>query len=179
MPPNQTLDEGNDDQVFWAFTALDAAELVFPAPTAANSPSWIAMAQAVFNTQAVRWDNSSCAGGLRWQINRINAGYTYKNVAANGGFFQLASRLARYTGNETYTDWAETAWSWFEQSVLLDPAQYQVYDGTNLEQNCTDADHTQWSYNYGLYLNGLAYLYNHVSLHCHSTTKPTQSDIEH
>jgi len=162
MPSNQTLDEGNDDQVFWSFTALDAAELKFPAPPA-GSPSWIAMAQAVFNTQAARWDESTCGGGLRWQVYQVNAGYNYKNVAANGGFFQLASRLARYTGNETYSQWAEKAWDWFETSVLYDEATFTVFDGTNDEQNCTSADHTQWSYNYGLYMNGLAYLYNHVS----------------
>lgn len=161
MPANQTQTEGNDDQVFWAFAALDAAELNFPAPTA-GYPSWLAMAQAVFNEQADRWDTSTCGGGLRWQIFTWNNGYNYKNVASNGGFFQLSSRLARYTGNTTYVHWAEKAWDWFEQSVLLDNATYNVYDGTSDVANCTAADHTQWSYNYGLYMAGLAYLYNHV-----------------
>ena len=74
MPPNQTKDEGNDDQVFWAFAAMTAAELKFPAPTQ-GYPSWAAMAQAVFNLQAERWDPTTCGGGLRWQINPLNNGY--------------------------------------------------------------------------------------------------------
>jgi hypothetical protein len=39
LPANQTKDEGNDDQVFWAFTAMDAAELNFPEPTSSGSSS--------------------------------------------------------------------------------------------------------------------------------------------
>ena len=72
MPPNQTKDEGNDDQVFWGFAAMSAAELKFPAPEA-GYPSWTAQAQAVFNTQAARWD-PACGGGLRWQIYQYNNG---------------------------------------------------------------------------------------------------------
>lgn len=73
MPANQSKDEGNDDQVFWAFSAMAAAELNFPPPTE-GYPSWLAMAQAVFNEQASRWDAADCAGGLRWQIFAFNNG---------------------------------------------------------------------------------------------------------
>jgi mannan endo-1,6-alpha-mannosidase len=99
MPENVTHEEGNDDQAFWAFTALTAAELKFPDPPKEKSPSWLALAQAVFNNQVTRWDTTTCGGGLRWQIFIINAGYDYKNTISNGAFFQLAARLARYTGN--------------------------------------------------------------------------------
>ncbi|EMC96226.1 glycoside hydrolase family 76 protein [Baudoinia panamericana UAMH 10762] len=159
MPANQTATEGNDDQVFWAYAAMTAAELNYPAPPP-NYPSWLAMAQAVFNEQASRWDTSTCNGGLRWQIYPTNSGYNYKNIAATGGFFMLASRLARYTGNQTYIDWATESWDWFSASVLFDERTYQIYDGTDDTANCTAADHTQWSYNYGFFIGGLAFLYN-------------------
>lgn len=71
MPPNQTKDLGNDDQVFWAFAAMAAAELNFPNPPS-DQPQWLALAQAVFNTQALRWDTTSCGGGLKWQIFSFN-----------------------------------------------------------------------------------------------------------
>ncbi|KAK5115142.1 hypothetical protein LTR62_001839 [Meristemomyces frigidus] len=161
MPANQTTTEGNDDQVFWGFAAMTAAEFNFPSP-AAGYPSWLAMAQGVFNLQAGRWDASTCGGGMRWQIFPTNNGYTYKNAVANGGFFQLASRLARYTGNSTYVDWATKEWDWFADSVLFDNKTYAIYDGSSDLANCASADHTQWSYNYGIYLVGLAYLYNHT-----------------
>ena len=162
MPANQTKDEGNDDQVFWAFTAMTAAELGFPDPTGNGAPSWLSLAQAVFNEQAARWDTSTCGGGLRWQIYTFNSGYNYKNTISNLGFFQLAARLARYTGNDTYTEWAEKEWDWFTSSVLWDANIYNIYDGTSTTANCTSADHLQWTYNYAAGLAGLAYMYNYV-----------------
>lgn len=97
MPENVTKELGNDDQAFWAFSAMSAAELGFPNP-AKGKPSWVALAQAVFNSQVERWDLSYCGGGLRWQIFITNPGYDYKNTISNGAFFQLSARLARYTG---------------------------------------------------------------------------------
>ena len=65
MPRNQSSTEGNDDQVFWAITALMAAESGFPDPPP-EDPQWLALAQAVFNQQTGRWDDQTCGGGLRW-----------------------------------------------------------------------------------------------------------------
>lgn len=73
MPPNQTKNEGNDDQAFWGFAVMTTAETAFPNPPAGH-PSWVSMAQAVWNSQAMRWDKSSCGGGLRWQIQPYNNG---------------------------------------------------------------------------------------------------------
>lgn len=73
MPANQSKDEGNDDQVFWGFSVMSAAEYQFPDPPSGD-PTWASLAQAVWNSQVVRWDTSTCAGGLRWQIYSFNAG---------------------------------------------------------------------------------------------------------
>ena len=165
MPSTKTKDEGNDDQVFWAFASMSAAELKFPAPQS-GFPTWTAMSQAVFNLQAERWDPDNCGGGLRWQIQPLNQGYDYKNIASNGGFFQLASRLARYTGNETYAQWADKMWTWIDNSALLNknnPIAWKVNDGAGIEADCGDPNPAQYSYNYGILLGGLAFIYNHVS----------------
>lgn len=50
---NVSLQLGNDDQAFWAFAAMRAAEFKFPNPPS-NYPSWLAMAQGVFNQQVQR-----------------------------------------------------------------------------------------------------------------------------
>lgn len=98
MDANQSHVEGNDDQVFWGFAALSAAEQGFPNPPA-GSPSWIQLAENLFNDQVSRWDMSSCNGGLRWQIfSYMTNGYDYKSTIANGGLFNVAARLALYTG---------------------------------------------------------------------------------
>ena len=149
--------------MFWAFAAMSAAELGFEDPPS-DEPQWLALAQAVFNEQAARWDASDCNGGLRWQIFTFNAGYDYKNTISNGGFFQLAARLARYTANDTYSDWATKTWDWWSETPLFEAAKWQVNDGTSTDNNCTDADQLQWTYNYGTWIAGMAYMYNYVSI---------------
>ncbi|KAM0347708.1 hypothetical protein ACHAPU_004723 [Fusarium lateritium] len=162
QPNNVTLSLGNDDQGFWGMSAMLAAELAFPNPPS-DQPGWLALAQAVFNTQANpdRHDKT-CNGGLRWQIPRTNNGYDYKNSIANGCFFNLGARLARYTGNKTYSDWAEKTWDWIEGVGFLDPQTYKVYDGAHVGTNCTDINKAQFSYNSGVFLQGAAFMYNYT-----------------
>lgn len=160
MPLNQTKTEGNDDQGFWGMAAMTAAETKFVDP-ASTDPGWLALAQGVFNSYVGRWDTSTCGGGLRWQIFTFNSGYDYKNSVANGCLFNIASRLARYTGNATYADWAEKTWTWTESVGLMTPT-YDVYDGTSDTTNCTTVDRVQYSYNQGIYLMGAAVMYNYV-----------------
>jgi mannan endo-1,6-alpha-mannosidase len=79
MPPNVTASLGNDDQGFWGMSAMLAAENNFPDPPS-DQPQWLALAQAVFNTQAdPNRHDDTCNGGLRWQIPLSNNGYNYKN----------------------------------------------------------------------------------------------------
>lgn len=81
-PANWSASMGNDDQAFWAFAALLAAETGFRNPDD-NQPQWLALAQAVFNeqTQLDRRvdDGSNCDWGLRWQVYRTNNGFDYIN----------------------------------------------------------------------------------------------------
>jgi mannan endo-1,6-alpha-mannosidase len=114
MPPNQTLSEGNDDLAFWGLGAMTAAEANYPDPPP-DQPQWLALSQAVFDRMAKHWDNATCGGGLRWQIFPFNRGYGYKNSISNGCLFHLAARLARYTGNKTYAQWAHTVFDWTQQ----------------------------------------------------------------
>lgn len=160
MPPNQTKTLGNDDQCFWALSAMSAAEANFPNPPA-RLPQWLALAQAVFNTQVPRWDMATCDGGLKWQIYSFNNGFNYKNTISNGCFFNLGARLALYTGNQTYADWAEKSWQWMYGRGLISDS-YQIYDGTDDTDNCGSINGNQWSYNAGILLNGAAAMYNYT-----------------
>lgn len=161
MPTNQTKNEGNDDQGFWAMAAMLAAETNFPNPPP-DQPQWLALAQAVFNEMVARWDTTKCGGGLKWQIFPFNKGFDYKNSIANGCFLNLAARLARYTGNQTYGEWAEIIWQW-EESVNLIDSSYNIYDGSSDTDNCATVDRLQWSYNAGIFLHAAANMYNLVS----------------
>jgi mannan endo-1,6-alpha-mannosidase len=140
---------------------MTAAELNFPNPPS-NQPQWLALAQAVINTQIPRLDDL-CGGGLRWQAFPFLNGYSYKNAISNGCFFNLAARLAVYTGNATYANFAEDTWVWMRSVGLMDD-KYAVYDGAHVDTNCTDINRVQFSYNAGVFILGAATMYNFVSV---------------
>ncbi|KAK2747157.1 hydrolase 76 protein [Myotisia sp. PD_48] len=160
MPENQTRTLGNDDQAFWGIAAMSAAETKFEDPPE-DQPQWLALAQAVWNSQVPRLEEETCGGGLRWQIYNFNKGYHYKNSISNGCFFQMGARLARYTKNDTYAKIAEQTYDWMERINLISPT-YQVFDGTDVNDNCSSQNHIQWTYNNGVIMLGLAAMYNYT-----------------
>ncbi|KAK5120625.1 hypothetical protein LTR85_005983 [Meristemomyces frigidus] len=161
MPPNQTKSEGNDDQSFWALAAMTAAERGLPIPqnVTGTPTSWAQLAQNVFDAQAARWDESTCRGGLRWQIFPFNNGYNYKNSLTNGNFVQLAARLGLYTGNATYIEWAQNVTQWSIDAGLI-ARTGAVWDGFDTITNCSAPNHIQWTANAGTYLNGAVHASN-------------------
>jgi mannan endo-1,6-alpha-mannosidase len=163
MPPNASASLGNDDQAFWGMAALAAAEYKFPNPLP-TQPSWLSLAQAVFNEQIGRWDTVFCNGGIRWQIYQIT-GWDLKNSISNGCLFNIASRLARYTNDDTYAQWAVKIWDWMWTLGLIDNENYSVYDNAEADrQNCSIIDRTQWCYNAATMLMGASTMWNYVGL---------------
>jgi mannan endo-1,6-alpha-mannosidase len=161
QPKNHTLSLGNDDQGFWGMTAMLAAEMKFPDPPK-DEPQWLALAQAVWVTMAdPRRHDAECNGGMRWQIPETNGGYNYKNTIANGCFFNIGARLARYTDNATYAEHAEKTWDWLWGVNFIDHETYDVYDGGHVEENCTDIKkESTYSYNAGVLIQGAAFMYD-------------------
>ncbi|KAI1341565.1 glycoside hydrolase family 76 protein [Xylariaceae sp. FL0016] len=156
--------EGNDDQAFWAFAILAAAERNYPQPDDAIPP-WLDIAVNIWNSMVVRWNDTTCGGGLAWQIYASNPnGLSYKNSVANGGFFQISARLARATGNSTYFDWAQKVWNWTEAVGFIDES-YNVYDGADSEQDCSvsSRDNKTFSYTPGIFMYGASVMYNYTN----------------
>lgn len=147
---------------FWGMAVLSAAEYNFPNPSP-EQPQWLALAQAVFNTQAARWDTSNCNGGLRWQIFTWNNGFNYKNSISQACFFNIAARLALYTRNETYAEWAYKVWDWMIESKFMHQDSYYIYDGAHVSDNCANITPYQWTYNPGAFLLGAAAMYNYTA----------------
>ncbi|KAM3505553.1 hypothetical protein MY10362_002875 [Beauveria mimosiformis] len=164
LPVNQTNAMGNDDQGFWALTSMMAAEAVFPNPPS-DTPQWLAGVQAVFNEYAVRWEeeNGLCGGGLRWQVYSFLNGWAYKNSISNGCFFNIAARLARFTGNATYGEWAQRIYDWEVKEGLISD-DYIIYDGIEVDdatKSCKNIHKVQFTYNAGVWLQGAAAMYDY------------------
>ena len=163
--------KANDDQGFWVFNALTALEYrfpVLPCPSNSNTSAgvrcetdWLTIADNTFNDYVGRYihDSATCNGGLKWQYTPTQSGYDYKNTISNGAFFNTAARLFRYTGNQTYGEWATRVYDW-TKAVGFISTQYNVFDGAGDGNgaNCTGIDTDQWSYNIGVYLYGSAHM---------------------
>ncbi|XBQ93190.1 hypothetical protein V6000_008660 [Aspergillus fumigatus] len=147
--------------MFWGLASITASETGFP--EIPDKPTWTSLARAVFNMQVARWDTTNCGGGMRWQIPLYLPGYTMKNAISNGGLFELSARLARFTMNDTYAQWAEKIWDWSANTPLLQTDHWYIADSTSIETKCKDAGNTQWSYNYGTYLSGASFMYNYTN----------------
>ncbi|KAK4171186.1 glycosyl hydrolase family 76-domain-containing protein [Triangularia setosa] len=162
MPPNYTASLSNEDQGFWGLAAMQAAELNFPA----SSIDWSNLSLNVWDTQVWRFEqeerDETCNGGLRWQVPPTNVGYNYKNTISNAVFINLSARLGRWTGNATYAEWAERTWTWLTNVGYI-TEDFRVYDGAHVEQNCTDINKAQFSYNAGVLLQSAAFLYNQTT----------------
>ena len=137
---------------------MSAAEYGFPEPEGAPA-TYLEVSKNCFNNIVSRWDETSCGGGLKWQIYPENDyGYNYKNSISNGATFALGARLARFTGNQTYADWAEKIYDW-EEKVGLIGENFEVFDGTDDKTDCKEvADKTEWTYNNAMMLHGSAFL---------------------
>lgn len=139
---------------------MSALEYQFPDP--ADAPAaYLEVAINAFENIVGRWDTTTCNGGLKWQIYPENAyGYNYKNSISNGCAFALGARLARYTGEQKYADWAVKIYDWMRDVGLITD-KYEVFDGTNDKTNCaTVADPTQWTYNIAMFLHGSAFMFD-------------------
>ena len=162
VPKEHALEEGNDDLFFWGSAIISAAERNFPQPDK-SLPSWLDLGANIFNGLVDRWNTTHCGGGLTWQIYPDNPnGMDYKNSVSNGGFFQLAARLARATGNDTYLDWAEKLWDWTTSVDLISDKSWHVFDGVGAENNCTVVNYDSYTYTSGIYLYGAAILADHT-----------------
>ncbi|KAI2780031.1 glycoside hydrolase family 76 protein [Daldinia loculata] len=171
VPTEQESWEANDDQVYWVYNALTALEYNFQALPCEKSKteagedcanSWLAIGTNAFEDFVARWnkDSATCGGGLKWQFTETANGYYYKNSVSNAGFFQTAARLARYTGNQTFGDWATKVWDWSTSVGFVSP-DFHVFDGAgdDKDANCTAINKDEWSYNIASYIHGAAHMY--------------------
>lgn len=92
----------------------------------------------------------------------MNRGFDYKNSIANGAYFNIAARLARYTQESKYAESAHATFEWMLQIGLIDD-NYNVFDGAHTGFDCTDINGARYSYNVAVLLQGAAFMWDLVS----------------
>ncbi|KAJ3166564.1 hydrolase 76 protein [Irineochytrium annulatum] len=156
----------NDDIAWWAFAAVTAAEIwgtsaVVDPTGPAPGRSWFIVAQNTLNEMMEQWDTTTCGGGVYWSRDRFSKSAAYKSTISNGQAIELAARLNALTPNATQVDFADKIYAWMKMYVIT--PDYHVGDGLDAKSNdnCSaEVNPTEWSYQPGVLIYGLAVLYN-------------------
>jgi len=144
-PLIETFSGSYDDAQWWGIAWYRAYELT-------GNLFYRNRAVAIWNYIVLfGWDNH-CGGGVWWSFEK-----NYKNAITNELFLVLSGLLAQeFPGNSTYKDWMKKEWNWFESSGMIND-QYLINDG--LTDDCQNNGGITWTYNQGVILGGLHYLY--------------------
>jgi predicted alpha-1,6-mannanase (GH76 family) len=153
-----------DDQGWWALAWIKAYDLT-------GDKKFLTRAETIFRNitgederRQGGWD-SVCGGGIYWQKNHNGPddAPSYKNAIANELFLAVAAALYVRLKNETYLQWANKEWAWFQKSGLIN-RKHLVNDSFGKSPSgswsCINDDSTAvWTYNQGVILGGLCDLY--------------------
>jgi len=145
----ETNNDSYDDAQWWAIAWIRAYQLT-------GREEYRKRSSDIWNyILRVAWDNK-CGGGVWWSSKR-----DYKNAITNELFLVLSTLLYQFdSNNQTYLDWAEREWKWFEGSGMIN-SDHLINDGLN-NNNCRNNGQTTWTYNQGVILGGLVNLYSHT-----------------
>jgi len=162
-----------DDEDWWGHAWLHAFELT-------GNSSYLQRSQAILDDLADRaWSEASCGGGVCWQASKdpSQMGGCYKNAITNELFLSHAAQLAlvhrrqcetagismaNCSGHSHNLRWAQKELKWLLGSGMIN-ASSLVNDGldtfTNHESVCLNNRHTAYTYNQGVILSGLGYMW--------------------
>jgi len=137
------LNDYYDDEGWWALAWIEAYKYT-------KNGDYLKMAETIYNDIIKGWDND-CSGGVWWDKKK-----SYKNAIPNELAFQLASSLYIQTKDNQYLTWANTEWSWFNKTGMIN-SNHLVNDG--LTSACKNNGGATWTYNQGVILGGLINMY--------------------
>ncbi|TRM68912.1 glycoside hydrolase family 76 protein [Schizophyllum amplum] len=110
-------------------------------------------AKKYYDIAASARDSDYCGGGLFWSADR-----DYKNSITNELFLALSGYMHEVTQDQKYLDNLNDLYDWFKGSKLQgDDGLYN--DGLTKDGSCANNGQTTWTYNQGVVLVGLGYLY--------------------
>ncbi|MDQ1657180.1 MAG: hypothetical protein QOD41_2263 [Cryptosporangiaceae bacterium] len=125
-----------DDSAWWGLAWVAAFD-------ATGDQKYLTEATTIANYVQGYWDTGTCGGGVWWNRER-----TYKNAVTAGLYVRLTASLHnRIPGDSLWRQRAQTGWTWFAGSGMVNSAGL-VNDG--LTSACRNNGSTVWTYNQGL-----------------------------
>ncbi|KAJ7721467.1 glycoside hydrolase family 76 protein [Mycena metata] len=116
----------------------------------------LAQAQKYYDIASTAVSTDYCGGGLFW-----NGNHDYKNAITNELYITTSGYMYDVTKNGQYLTNLQNTWNWLKASKMM--GSNGLYnDGLSNDGKCNNNGGTQWTYNQGALLPGLAYLYKYT-----------------
>ncbi|KAJ7478575.1 glycoside hydrolase family 76 protein [Mycena galericulata] len=116
----------------------------------------LAQAQKYYDIASTAVTTDYCGGGLFW-----NGNHDYKNAITNELYITTSGYLYDATKDAQYLTNLQTTWTWLKGSKMMG-SNGLFNDGLTNDGLCNNNQGTQWTYNQGALLPGLAYLYKYA-----------------
>ncbi|MBW3128612.1 glycoside hydrolase family 76 protein [Hymenobacter profundi] len=143
---NTYLNEFYDDMEWHALACLRAYEVT-------REAEYKNIATLLWNDIKLGW-NEQQGGGIAWKKTQRS----YKNTPANAPAAILAARLYMLDRNPDDLEWAKKIYAW-QKATLVDPANGEVWDGVNRENNNQIDKNWLFTYNQGTFIGAGVALY--------------------
>ncbi|KAH6560679.1 hypothetical protein BASA60_000550 [Batrachochytrium salamandrivorans] len=156
------LGRWNDDILWYGLAAMTCVDLFGKEAMMPRSKTKTYFAVALRTYEEVMQQNDPlCGGGIFWSRDRttpIPQRRDFKSVITNVQVLVMASKLTISTGDPKYVKVADDLYKWLQSSGMITP-ELHVWDGVLATQESCRRDAREFSYNTGLLLGGLAYMY--------------------
>ncbi|KAJ7645923.1 glycoside hydrolase family 76 protein [Mycena polygramma] len=114
-------------------------------------------AQKYYDIASTAVNTDYCGGGLFW-----NGNHDYKNAITNELYITTSGYLYDVTKNGQYLTNAQNTWNWLKASGMMGSNGLYNDGLSNVNGVCSNNGGTQWTYNQGALLPGLAYIYKYT-----------------